>query len=237
MAELSVPVDFVDRAAAIGVAFDAQDVDCLDRFLTMLLDRNKQFNITAIRDEETAWERHILDSLTLIRLIASHDGQQVADVGSGGGLPGIPLAICLPEVRFTLIESTGKKARFLEETAIELSLENVKVICDRAETLGRVGSASRARFDVVLARAVGPLNVTLELTAALARVGGLIGIIKGRKAEEELSAARRAILELRVAHVETRRTPTGRVVVFEKTGETASKYPRLPGEPTKSPLV
>jgi 16S rRNA (guanine527-N7)-methyltransferase len=234
---LTVPVDFAERASAIGVSFEAGDTARLDRFLTMMLERNTQFNITGIRDETVAWERHILDSLTLMGLIANHEAAHVADVGSGGGLPGIPLAICLPEVRFTLIESTGKKARFLEDVVMDLSLGNVKVICDRAETLGRVGSASRARSDIVLARAVGPLAVTLELTVALARVGGLVAIIKGEKADEELALAGRAMSELRVAHLETVGTPTGRVVVFEKVGETPRKYPRLPGEPKKSPLV
>ena len=233
---MTVPPDIVAKAAALGVAFDEGDLDRLDAFLRFLLETSEKFNLTAIRDEAEAWERHILDSLTLLPLLASAEAKTVADVGSGGGLPAIPLAICMPEVRFTLIESTGKKGNFLRECARRLRLTNVEVATERAETLGADPKLMREKFDAVTARAVGPLPVLLELTVPLARVRGLIFAIKGAKAEEELAVAKSALHLLHAAHVQTVPTPTGRVVVIEKLRKTPRTYPRRTGEPKRAPL-
>lgn len=233
---MSVPANLENRAAAIGVEFDSGEPERLDRYLSMLLAKNEQFNLTAIRDEATAWERHILDSLTLVSVVSSAQAQRVVDVGSGGGLPGMPLAICVPGVQFTLVESTGKKARFLAEVADALELDNVHVVCERAERFGGIDGEGRGRFDVATARAVGPLSVTLELLTGFVRLHGVVSVIKGAKADEEVIQSRDAMRELRLRHVETIGTPTGRLVVCQKTGATPRRYPRAVGEPKKSPL-
>src|SRR5262245_12333052 len=116
------PESFLDAARALGIEFDPGDVEQLGRYLALLLETNKSFNLTAITDPAEAWTRHILDALTLVQFpaelpIAEGDSARVIDVGSGGGVPGIPLAIVMPSVRFTLLEPTGKKAAFLERTA------------------------------------------------------------------------------------------------------------------------
>jgi 16S rRNA (guanine527-N7)-methyltransferase len=169
----------------------------------MLLKANEALNLTAITDPQEAWTRHILDSLTLLPLLAElPEGAKVIDVGSGGGLPGLPLAIVMPHLSFTLLEATGKKIEFLRAAAAGLGLSNVSVIQDRAEQMGqdrgernatgREGG-HREAYDAVTARAVGRLAVLAELTVPLAKAeGGLVLLIKGQKADEELTEAAEA---------------------------------------------
>jgi 16S rRNA (guanine527-N7)-methyltransferase len=218
-----------------GLSIDERSEALLRRYLELLLETNRSFNLTAITDPGEAWSKHVLDSLTLLpdlRELAT--GCSVIDVGSGGGLPALPLAIALPALRFTLLEATAKKARFLEQTARELGLGNVSVTCDRAESVGR--GPERERFDAATSRAVSRLPVLLELTLPLIKNGGLSLSIKGEQAALELEEAKNALLVLKAQVEDTRRTPTGVVIRIRKTAPTPSKYPRRPGEPKRSPL-
>ncbi len=231
-----IPADLESRLSALNIVLDPHDVSRLDAFLTMLLRRNEDFNLTSIRDESLAWERHILDSLTLLGPLTSADARTVADVGSGGGLPGIPLAICMPQANFTLIETTGKKANFLREVIEQLKITNARVVQERAETLGQDHHEFREMFDAVIARAVGPMRVLLELTVPLARIGGVVLAVKGERAEAELAESKPALHKLHSTHVQTILTPTGRIVVIEKQRKTPRIYPRMAGEPKRKPL-
>ena len=259
--------EFLAACEAAGVLFDPGDLEKLEAYLRLLLETNRQFNLTAVTDPAQGWMRHIYDALTLLPLLdacaedeakpATDDGaeggaaptaepredrraadrpKQVIDVGSGGGLPGIPLAVARPDVRFTLLEATGKKAEFLARVTAELGLSNVEVLRERAETVGQDHRRWRERFDAVMARAVGPLPVLLELTVPLARVGGVVLAIKGERAGEEIEAAKAALHALHAAVIDTIRTPTGTIVVIEKRRPTPRLYPRLPGEPKRRPL-
>lgn len=238
-ASFAPPARFFEQLESLEIQLEADEVERLSSYLAVLLEANKQFNLTAITNPDQAWMRHILDSLTLLPFVLESKAQQVMDVGSGGGLPGIPLAIAMRQVQFTLLEATGKKAKFLQQTASVLGLKNVHVINDRAENVGREvaqGMTHRDRYDVVIARAVGGLSVLLELTIPLARVGGLVLAMKGAKAQEEVSAAKQALHRLHAQVVEIAETPTGRIVIIEKIRPTPRTYPRAPGEPKRSPL-
>jgi 16S rRNA (guanine527-N7)-methyltransferase len=158
----------------------------------------------------------------------------VVDVGSGGGLPGIPLAIALPDRHFTLLEATGKKARFLVDVSRALGLCNVQVVEQRAESFGQ--GEGRARFDAVTARAVSRLPVLLELTLPLLRPDGVCLALKGEQADLEVKEAERALRVLGGVVRDLVRTPTGTIVRVDKRGATPGKYPRRPGEPKRSPL-
>jgi 16S rRNA (guanine527-N7)-methyltransferase len=233
---ISPPQSFLDDCGDLGLAFDEGDVERLGRFLELLLDANQQFNLTRITDPAEAWHRHVYDSLTLLPIIASVDAKRIIDIGSGGGLPGLVLAITMPDVQITLVESTGKKARFMEEAAKTLGLGNVVILDDRAETIGRDRAHHREQYDVVTARAVGKLPVLLELTVPLARVGGLVLAIKGQSALEEIDAAKEALHALHSHIIETRRTSTGTIVIIEKQRRSPKAYPRRPGEPNRAPI-
>jgi 16S rRNA (guanine527-N7)-methyltransferase len=245
------PPEFMTQVASLGIEFEPGDVDQLQRYLDLLLDANTRFNLTAITDQREAWMRHVFDSLTLAPLIASSGGSRVIDVGSGGGLPGIPLAIALRGIHFTLLEATGKKARFLSDVVTKLGLGNVEVINDRAETIGQVhrrhvesrgaggakgGGGHREQYDVVIARAVGKLPVLLELTVPLAKVGGHVLAMKGEKAAKEIEESKAALHLLHCHVVDTVQTTTGVIVIIHKQRKTPRMYPRRAGEPKRAPL-
>ena len=227
--------DVIRQAAGYGVALEGQVGQQLHQYLLRLLETNEAFNLTAVTEPEAAWHKHILDSLSLVPQLASAPASsRVVDVGSGGGLPGIPLAIALPDRRFTLLEATGKKARFLADVSRELGLGNVEVVEQRAESFGQ--GDGRAQFDAVTARAVSRLPVLLELTLPLLRPDGVLLALKGEQAELEVQEAERALRVLGGVVRELVRTPTGTIIRIDKRGPTPGKYPRRPGEPKKSPL-
>lgn len=231
------PPLFHDACSAQGLKLDPNQLDTLARYLERLLEVNQHLNLTAVRDPDTAWMRHVFDSLTLLNWMNGDPGQQALDLGSGGGLPGIPLAILRPDISWTLVDSVAKKARFLEETAAELGLENVTVRSERAEVLGRLPE-TREQFHLVTARAVARLPALLELTVPLLRVKGRLFAMKGEKAGEELAESGIAMerLKVRLRH----RVPTpegGTLLLFKKHEATAKKYPRPVGVPGKEPLA
>lgn len=230
------PPAFLEACAAHGLELSAAQLQLLQRYLDRLLAVNQQLNLTAVRDADTAWMRHIFDSIWVGITLKRDPGQQAVDLGSGGGLPGIPLAILFPEIRWTLVDSVGKKVRFLEETAAELGLENVRARCVRAEVLGREAEV-RAQVHVVTARAVARLPVLLEYAVPLLRDKGLFYAMKGEKALEELAEAGRAMERLGVRLLRKTPTPEGGVLlVFKKHGPTPGKYPRPVGVPAKEPI-
>lgn len=254
---LPAPPAFFEAAESFGLAFDTGEVEQLGAYLGLLLETNKVVNLTAIRDPEEAWTKHILDSLTLLPVIdqlrEARDGAEpltIIDIGAGGGLPGIPIAICAPDARVTLLDATEKKCRFLRHAVEQLGLPNATVIHDRAERaahdrgsrvesagVARREGAMRASFDLAMARAVGRLPTLLELTVPFVRTGGLCALIKGEQAEAELEDASFALSELRSVHAGSIQTPTGTIVVIEKTAPIARTYPRADGLAKSKPLV
>lgn len=253
---LTPPPDsqFEARAHDLGVEFEEGEVSRLGHYLALLLAANERLNLTGITDPAEAWTRHILDALTLVPIIAQlmQDRAESArpstsasstpptlsiiDVGTGGGVPGIPLAIVLPAVKVTLLEATGKKAQFLREVVKRLALPNVTVMCERAEKVGQDHRVHREQYDIAIARALGPMATLVELTAPLVKPNGLVLAVKGAKAAEELEEAGKAMGLVGVRHLQTIDTPTGKIVVLEKTTRTPRLYPRRDGEPKRSPL-
>lgn len=225
----------VVAARAYGVALDGPVGEQLTAYLARLLETNRAFNLTTVTDPDEAWTRHILDSLSLVPALAHLGaGARLVDVGSGGGLPGLPIAIARPDLSVTLVEATGKKARFLEETARALGLAHVAVACDRAEAFGH--GDRRGSFDVATSRALSQLSVLLELTIPLLKVGGHSLAIKGARAEEEIAQAARALALLHAEVEDTSRTSTGAIVRIVKRAATPARFPRRPGEPKRTPL-
>lgn len=233
---MNIPTAFLTGLKSLQVELEAGELEHLASFLDLLLTANETMNLTGIKDREVAWDRHLLDSLSLLPLLRAAEVGRVLDLGSGGGLPGFPLAITMPDVEFLLLEATTKKAGFLETTAQELACANVSVLDERAETIGEPGCVHRDAWDAVTARAVGPMPVLLELSVPLLKVGGVLLAIKGERAEEELRDAREAMRVLHCDVIDRQRTSTGTIVVIEKQGETSADYPRRPGEPKRHPI-
>ena len=210
----------------------------LSRYLDLLLQANEKMNLTRITERAAAELNHIADALTLLPFIPI-GSLKVADVGSGGGVPGIPLAIARPDLQFTLIESTKKKAAFLRDTIHSLKLENVKVIDQRAEEVGHTDL--RKTFDVVIARAVGQLIWIAEWCLPLAKKGGKVLAMKGAKVHEEIPPALKAIHLLGgadpiVHQVDLPGTEHHVIVEIKKIEKTDSRYPRNPTTTKGKPL-
>jgi 16S rRNA (guanine527-N7)-methyltransferase len=165
---------------ALGLTLAPAQVGALAALLAEVADWNTRFNLTAIRDPVEAVNKHILDSLAVLPHLR---GLAVADVGSGAGFPGLPLAIADPDRRFCLIESTGKKARFLHHVIARLELPNVEVAAVRAESC-----RPRQPFDCVVARALGSLAEFVRVAGHLSGQGGRLLAMKGKVPEDEIRA-------------------------------------------------
>jgi len=170
----------LDGTRALALDLDEARLAKLVAHLDLLDDWNTRMNLTAIRDRPSQLTKHLLDSLTVLPYL---HGDRIADVGSGAGFPGIPLAIVEPGRHFTLVESTGKKCRFLEHVRDALELKNVEVAQSRAESY-----KPEVRFDTVIARAVGPIADLVRVAGPLVVGGGRLLAMKGRYPESELAA-------------------------------------------------
>jgi len=168
----------VHDAAALGVALTEHDAARLRQLLEELLRWNHRFNLTGITDLESMVTHHLLDSLAVHRYL---HGQSIADVGTGAGFPGLPLALANPERRFTLIDSNGKKIRFVAHAAHALGLMNVEPLQARVETLH-----PERPFDTVLARAFAPLPELLEAVAPICGGDTRVLAMKGKWPQSEL---------------------------------------------------
>ena len=175
-------------------------IEILWRHFSRVREANKQFNLTRIIDARRAAIEHYADSLTLLPWLARHNvllsaGSQALDVGTGGGWPGLPLAVCLPDVQWTAIDSTGKKARFVAETAAVLEIRNLCALHARArELVGRAGP-----FDLMVCRAVAKLAKLVRETADLLAPGGRLVCYKtARMTDEERADGQRAATQTRL---------------------------------------
>lgn len=232
-----------EGAGKMGVFLPDAAVATLGRFQVLLLEANRAMNLTRVPDDprEAVW-RNYLDSLSPLCVPGLLDGAQtLADAGTGAGFPGLPLAVARPDLQVTLIDSLGKRVKFLEDAARTLGITNVRCVHARAEDAGRVPSL-RDAFDAVTARALAPLNVLTELALPLVKPGGVLLAYKGPGLDEELPQAQNALVKLggRVREVFPVAFPDcdwdHRLLAIEKTGKTPAAYPRKAGEPGRKPL-
>ena len=201
---------------------------------------NKVMNLTGNDTPEEFATKNVLDSLLLIKYLDFDiKGKNIIDIGSGAGLPGIPLAIYFPETNFYLLEPIKKRCNFLNKVVEELSLKNVVVINGRAEELVK---EKRSFFDVATARAVSSLNILLELAMPLVKIGGIFISYKGKNYEKELISSKLALNELNsssklVVNCIVPNTNDERsFLFFEKKEEISNKYPRSYSLIKKRPL-
>ena len=173
------PDSMLAGARQLGIELADDQARKLIAHLDLLDEWGSRMNLTAIRERGQQVTKHLLDSLSVLPYVR---GTRVADVGSGAGFPGIPLAIAAPAVHFSLIESTGKKCRFLEHVRDALGLANVEVVQSRAEA-----HKPATRYDTVIARAVGPVADLVGYAGPLVAAGGRLLAMKGRYPEDELA--------------------------------------------------
>lgn len=233
----------VKGAATLGLALGDREVRHFENYYEALVGWNREVNLTAITERDEVQTRHFVDSLSAILAVPANvvTSAHMADVGSGAGFPGVPLAIVFPESRVTLIESTAKKTAFLSHLKELLGLANLTVLTGRAEELAHLPEL-RERFDIVLSRAVAELAALAELTLPFCRIGGTSVLHKRPDVADELARARQAIETLgghldRVVDVDLEvMKEKGALVVLDKIIATPDRFPRRPGMPAKRPL-
>jgi 16S rRNA (guanine527-N7)-methyltransferase len=229
-------------AKKLGLQLTPSQLSQYETYYQELIDWNKRVNLTAITDYEEVQLKHFLDSLTVtLAWQPISTGLRLIDIGTGAGIPGIPLKIAFPALRLVLLEAVAKKAAFLRHISQKLGLDDVEVVVGRAEEVAHQAQY-REKFKLVLSRAVAPLSTAVELVLPFCAVGGSFIAQKKGNINLEVSGATRAVEILggrlgEVKPVELSEFADKRyLVVIEKVKPTPPKYPRRPGIPAKRPL-
>ena len=227
------------RGAEAQLSFTEEQLAQFTRYYELLVETNKVMNLTAITEPEEVAVKHMVDSL-----LAYEDGMQgktLVDVGTGAGFPGVPLKIYCPSLKVTLVDSLGKRLRFLQQVIDELGLKGIRCEHLRAEDAGR-SKKHREQYDYVTARAVARLSVLSEYCLPLAKKGGQFIALKGSRFAEEIEEGEAAVKILggKIISAEPVKLPgldDGRAIIkIAKIKATPAQYPRKAGTPEKQPL-
>ena len=225
---------------ALGIVLDEKKEAQFKAYMSLLLEWNEKINLTAITEEKEIIIKHYLDSLSLASTVSLR-GKTLIDVGTGAGLPGIPLKIYEEDLTVTLLDSLEKRIRFLKEVIGQLSLKGIEAVHGRAEDYG-VKQDHREKYDYAVARAVADLAVLCEYCLPFVKTGGLFIAMKGPSVEEELKESKKAISILggKLEDVRKLVLPFSdyerSIILIRKCRHTPTGYPRKSGKPTKSPL-
>ncbi len=219
----------------LGLTLSQEIQQTLCNFGHAMVKQNEVMNLTGITEDSAVAKLHLLDSLTVLST-ADLSGKTLIDVGCGAGFPGVPLAIAAPDAKITLLDSLGKRMKWLEEVLPTLGV-NAECVTARAE---EAVSKRRESYDFATSRAVARLNILLELTAPYVKVGGAVLAMKGAAAKEELAECKNAISKLGLKLEEVREFPidgaSHAVIVLRKVKPTPAQYPRRFAKIKQSPL-
>lgn len=229
----------LDSAREMGIALTPEQAEKMVKYHEMLVAANKQMNLTRVPDDPAeAADRNYLDSLNAVKYL---DGvQTLIDVGTGAGLPGIPIAIACPHIKVTLLDALQKRVGFLQNVIDALGL-NAEAVHGRAEDAAKLPEFCDA-FDVATARAVAEMNVLAEWLLPFVKPEGRMLALKGPSAEEELERARNALAQLNAEKIAVHPAPVpGRdwdhkIIEIKKTAPTPERFPRRAGVAEKKPL-
>jgi 16S rRNA (guanine527-N7)-methyltransferase len=239
--------DFRAAARELGFPLSGGQIAAFAAYRDLIVTAAAAFNLTAVRDPSEIERRHFLESLALGRLLldlgllAPGRADRVLDLGSGAGLPGLPIKIVLPEIRLTLLEANEKRCRFLRDAIQSLGLTGADVLEGRAEVWAH-DAAHREAYDLVMARAVAPLAVLAEYAFGFVRAGGHFAAPKGSSATREIAETANGMTALggEIAGQYPLLPPGGRpqtLIVFRKAAPTPDHFPRRPGIARKRPLA
>ena len=219
----------------LGLTLSSQAEDTLCAFARAMVRQNEVMNLTGITEDEKVAKLHLLDSLTVAACV-DLTGKTLIDVGCGAGFPGVPLAIACPDTRVTLLDSLGKRMKWLEEVLPSLGIQ-ARCVTARAE---EAVAQCREQFDVAVSRAVARLNILLELTAPYVKVGGFVVALKGSAAQEELQDAKNAIRRLGLSLESVKEFSIDGAahacIVLKKAAPTPAAYPRRFAKIKQNPL-
>ena len=225
----------------MGGPSDEVTVNKYQQYMEGVLDWNEKVNLTNITDPEEFVIKHFIDSIICIDYPELEEAGKIIDVGTGGGFPGVPLAIAAPDKEFILMDSLNKRLKIIDELCGQIGIGNVTTVHARAEELAK-NKAHREQYDLCVSRAVANMATLAEYCLPFIKVGGCLMAYKGPDAEREVEEARKA-LYLLGGHVEEIREGNlkefgidHKVVIIKKVKNTPSKFPRKAGTPAKEPL-
>ena len=229
--------EFINELKELGINLNDKVLTNLEEYYKILKEENNKYNLTRIMEKEDVYLKHFYDSLTITKII-DIDRQNICDLGSGAGFPGLVLAICFPNANLTLIESNGKKCNFLNIVKDKLELNNVIVINARVEDYAK---ENREIYDIVTARAVAPIKHLLEYGIPLAKVEGFFIAMKSNIEEEiknisnyygKLDIKMKDKIEFYLPKENSLRT----LIKYKKNNKTSTKYPRRYSEILKKDI-
>ena len=236
------------HAEEISVPLSAEEIHAFQIYASMLKEKNKVMNLTAVDDDKGIAMKHFIDSLTLCPYIREEEAKAKSgktltfvDVGTGAGFPGLPVKISCPELSVTLMDSLEKRLKFLNEVITALDLKDCATVHSRAEDAGR-NKKFREKYDIVTARAVAKLSVLAEYCLPLVKVGGVFLAMKGHSEDEETEASKAiALLGGTIEKTDTFKLPgtdmERTIIVVRKIRPTPARFPRKAGTPSKTPIV
>lgn len=250
MSTITIPAGYeplFSYISSLGIAITEKQAAQLEAYQNGILVWNQKVNITAITDRSGFLYRHYIDSLSLLAVRQLQAGEEILDVGTGGGFPGIPLAILMPQVEFFLLDSLAKRLKIIDGLCKECEIGNVHLLHGRAEDYGR-DPLYRSRFSVCVSRAVAPYAVLAEYCLPFLKVGGSFYSFKSAGAEKEVREAKKALLLLKgeikavygpgELHLSDFSSLSAHLLIeARKIKETPTHYPRQAGTPSKKPLI
>jgi len=231
----------LDKVSELSIELNEKQVEQFIKFYEMLVEWNKVMNLTGITEYEEVVEKHFVDSLSIIKAVDVMNVNTVIDIGTGAGFPGIPLKIAFPHLKITLLDSLNKRIKFLNVVIDELGLEYIHTIHGRAEDFAKQ-EVYREKYDLCVSRAVANLSTLSEYCLPYVNVDGMFVPYKSGDIEEELNNSKKAVQILggkieKTIKFELPGTDIGRSFVkIKKVKNTAKKYPRKAGLPSKEPL-
>lgn len=224
------------------IEVDEKQLIQFETYFEELVSWNEKMNLTGITEREQVYVKHFYDSLSLAFYVNMREVHSLADIGSGAGFPGIPLKICFPHLKLTIVDSLNKRIQFLQHVVDQLGLHDVELIHGRAEDVARK-PIYRDQFDLATARAVARMTVLNEFCLPFVKVGGVFAAMKGSDPSEEIKEAARSMKVLNGKllashHFSLPLDHSDRhIVLVNKTAATPKAYPRKAGTPLKSPII
>lgn len=234
-------INLKEAILEMGLECSDEQVSKLNKYMRGILEWNEKVNLTRITEPEEFLVKHYLDSLVCCRRDEFLNAKKIIDVGTGAGFPGIPLAVMSPDKQFVLMDSLNKRLKIIDELCLDAGITNVQTVHARAEELAR-NKQHREKYDLCVSRAVANMAVLAEYCLPFIKVGGCLMAYKGPEAAEEAEAAEKAIKLLggEIQEIyEAKLDQYGishNILIVKKIKNTASKFPRKAGMPTKEPL-